>query len=75
MDGAETLQLRYDDGKRAVARRQLLQFGEVMRRVYLYSVHHHVVREIDSAPVGSGDVESDKLLVVGKITLHRKQVL
>ena len=75
MDGAQTVQLRYDDGERAVAGRQLLQFSEVMRRVYLDSVHHHVVREIDSAPVASGDVESDKLLVVGKITLHRKQVL
>ena len=74
MNGTETVQLRHDDGERAVAGGQLLQFREVMRRVDLHSVHHHVVREIHPAPVTSGDIQGDKLLIVGKITLKRNKI-
>ena len=40
-----------------------------MRCVDLHSYHGKVVGEIDSFPVARGNVERDKLLIFGKITL------
>ena len=73
MYGTEALQLRHYDSKGAVARRQLLQFRQIMRCVDLHPIHHEVVREIHPLPVARGDIERDKLLIVGKITLKKNR--